>query len=140
MVDKSIAERIFDGGWAESELEMKLDINFDHLGWDHYDNSLEIYEVADDDRLSPKDQQTIWEAGFSKCYVNHKNKWETHYSWWKAGNKQGEPFKPIDGWRVSYPHKRNDGDPATHVEAQPPSWPKSWFETGACIVKKAIGL
>lgn len=132
---RSIAQRMFDGAEAESELEVQLYEaglkDFDRLGWDWYDCSLEIYGVPADFRL-PEDMQRICHAaGFAKVYVNHVDKWETHYDW-----KHDAPFTVSKGWRVSYPHKRNDGSKDIWVEAHIPGWPQEWFASGYVKVKE----
>jgi hypothetical protein len=42
----------------------------------------------------------------------------------------GVDFKPSEGWRVSYPHKRKDDEKAILVEKIIPNWPQEWFDTG----------
>lgn len=111
---RTIAQRLFDATFAEAELESALILDFDHLGWDYYDGSLEIHGVAPDCRLDDAALVMLKEAGFSKIYVNHTDKWETHY-----GLRGYGPHLP---WRVSYPHKRKDGG-AISVEEVPSSWP-----------------
>ena len=128
---RTIAERLFDGHYAESDLEDKLEqAGFPEtmtLGWDWYDCSLEIHGVAPDFRLSKEALQIVRDAGFARLYVNHADKWETHYTF-----KAGEDAKP---WRVSYPHKRGEGEKGIWVEEVVPTWPPAWFESGYCIVK-----
>lgn len=68
--------------------------DFNNLSGDHYDNSLEIFEVNEDGRLNPAMQKIIYDAGFSMCYVNHVDGWETQYHW-----DQSVPFIPSKGWR-----------------------------------------
>ena len=111
----TIAERLFDSHVAVAELEDKLPFEFERLGWDQYDRSLEIYGVAPDYRLSEADLQVIREAGFAKCYVNHTDKWETHY-----GFRPGIAPKP---WRVSYPHRRGDSGGIWVEDKVPEAWP-----------------
>lgn len=135
---KSLAERLFDGRSAECELELEalLDdagLEFKSLGWDHYDCSVEIYGVAPEARLSADAQKVVHAAGFCKAYVNHADKWETHYSF-----NPSEPFAESKGWRVSYPHKRGEEGGKILVEEHVPSWPQSWFETGYVLIKKAL--
>lgn len=123
---KGIAQKLFDGFFAESTLEEALEeagILFESIGYDHYDISLEIHGVSDELRLTEKQQKLIFEAGFKKCYVNHKNAWETHYSF-------GNDFSVSKAWRVSYPHKRKDENKAILVEETIDSWPEEWFKTG----------
>jgi hypothetical protein len=129
----TIAERLFDNSRAENELEDMLceaGVEFERLGWDSYDVSLEIHGVPPESRLSDDIQRMIHGAGFGKVYVNHTDKWETHYSW-----PLGE-FIPVKGWRVSYPHKRGEGESGIWVEEQVSGWPKEWFESGYCRVTK----
>jgi hypothetical protein len=128
----TIAQRLFDSGDAECELEEALTdagVEFKSLGWDYYDCSLEIHGVAPDDRLSGSAQKVVYDAGFAKVYVNHTDKWETHYSF-----KRKEPFSEVKGWRVSYPHKRGANETSILLEERVPSWPKEWFESGYCRV------
>ena len=136
MADLSIAERMFAGSDAESELDVQLyeaGVQWERSGFDWYDCSLELYGVPPDYRLSADVQRIIHAAGFAKVYVNHEDKWETHYSWPVGA------FKEAKGWRVSYPHKRNDGTTGIWVEDFLPSWPKEWFDTGYALIKKVIG-
>jgi hypothetical protein len=131
----SISDRMFDGTFAQNELECALEeagVPFEGMGWDHYDSSLELNDVPADHRLSDEAQRIIYDAKFSKVYVNHVDKWETHYTF-----DHGKPFEPVKGWRVSYPHKRNDGRPGILVEERVETWPAEWFETGYARVKGA---
>ena len=132
MTKQSLSERLFDGGTAECELEELLDsagVLYENLGWDHYDNSLELHGVPENYRLSIEGQKVIWEAGFSKVYMNHINKWETHYSFRQADHSNG-PFEESKGWRVSYPYKRGEENGAILVEKEVAGWPPEWFGTG----------
>lgn len=129
----TIAARLFDGRDAETELEDALEaagVKFERLGWDYYDCSVEIHGAPAADRLSADAQRAIHAAGFVKAYVNHVDKWETHY-----GFKPREEFAEAKGWRVSYPHKRGEDENGIWVEEVCKSWPREWFETGYCIVK-----
>lgn len=104
---------------AETELTAfvrEREVPFLDIGWDWYDGSLELHGVPPNYRLSEAILAQILALGFLKIYVNHSDKWETHYS--RKSNR---------GWRVSYPHKRNDGDKSIWVEESVPSWPQKWF-------------
>lgn len=69
--------------------------HYERVGWDTYDCSVDLYGVNDDVRLTDEQQRVIRGAGFAKAYVNHKDGWETHYSWdWRDTE-----FKPARGWR-----------------------------------------
>ncbi len=97
MEKRSLAERMFDGSFAEGDVEEKLlDAGLDFLvdlGWDWYDCSLEIDSTPNDFRLSPEVQKIIFDCGFGKAYLNHLDKSETHYTW-------GREFKAVEGWRT----------------------------------------
>lgn len=128
----TIAERMFDGGFAESELNTLLltgGLDYQKSSFDHYDCSLELHGVADDYRMPENMQKIIYNAGFAKVYVNHINKWETHYSWDRGA------FKPVDGWRVSYPSKRGPEETEIWVERDIPDWPRKWFDSGCVVIK-----
>ena len=79
------ASAAFAFSWVESAFETALDTligeteGFERLGWDEYDNSLELHECTPGLRLSAEAAQYIWDNGFSICYVNHTDGWETHY-------------------------------------------------------------
>ncbi len=119
-------ERLFESARAEGEIEELLEgtnVPFERLGWDSYDNSLELYDVPPEYRLSEAGRAVVTEAGFATLFMNHTDKWETHYA------LHGGPEKK-DGWRVSYPHKRADGDPNIWVEDRiPATWPTDWNVT-----------
>lgn len=129
-----IAERLFAGTHAECQLEEQLydtSVPYEKLGWDYYDCSLELYGVADDYRLPPDVQKIIFDAGFIKVYVNHVNKWETHYTWSKDG------FAAVPGWRVCYPHRRGPDEKGIWVEEHIATWPQEWFEIGYVTIVRA---
>lgn len=131
---RSIAERMFDGFYAESALSDQLSdtgVEFDRLGHDYYDCSLELYGVPTGQRLSEAAQRAIHAAGFRKAYVNHSDQWETHY-----GFDPEKEFAVSKGWRVSYPRKRGEEGGKILVEAVVPTWPKEWFDTGYVLVKE----
>lgn len=134
---KSLAERLFDGGSARSEMEDQLEdagVTLDRLGYDSYDCSLEIYGVPATQRLSEAAQRAVHAAGFAKVYVNHDDKWETHY-----GFRDAE-FKVAKGWRVSYPHKRGKEEKSIWVEEFIHGWPQEWFDSGYVIIKPAADI
>jgi hypothetical protein len=111
---RTIAQRLFDGSFAEGEIEDSLKIGYESIGWDYYDASLEIHGVAPECRLDESTLKAIRDAGFAKVYVNHTDKWETHYTFKSDGT--------VTPWRVSYPHKRGDSG-KIWVEEIPPGWP-----------------
>ena len=127
----SIADRLFDAQHAESDLAALLgeEVIYERMGWDHYDRSLELHGVPVGYRLSAKDQRIIQDAGFSIVYVNHTDKWETHYDFTKFP-------APVKGWRVSYPGKRPTPEGGIWVEETVPTWPKEWFDNGRAVVKE----
>lgn len=133
-IDKTLAQRLFDSLHAKAELEELLDdadVLYAGIGWDEYDGSLELTGVTADYRPNEKVQRIFYDAGFVKVYVNHIDKWETHYTF-----DPKRPFSIQVGWRVSYPHKRKDDDKSIWVEKIVPSWPADWFTTGYAVIKK----
>lgn len=99
------------------------------IGGDWYDCSIEFYDVENNVRMSEAAQRIVADAGFFKAYVNHKDGWETHYSW-----KPGEPFKPYRGWRRRYVQDPTAKTTNVIVGAPNPGyfeisyWPESWGE------------
>lgn len=130
----SISERLFACTYAEAELTDLLEeagAQFDTLSWDHYDNSLELHGVPETYRLSPEVQRVIHSAGFATAFVNHVDKWETHYHF-----DPRKEFKESKGWRVSYGHERKDGTNITWVEEWPAGWDEKMRQNGSVIVKE----
>lgn len=68
--------------------------DFSKVGGDWYDNSVEIYGVGKDTRLPIEAQRFIASHGFSICFLNHEDGWETHYTF---GHEK--EFVPQRGWR-----------------------------------------
>lgn len=114
---------------ARSQMEDLLKrhgVPFTGIGWDYYDDSLEIHGVPPEYRLSDEARKAIAAEQFSTVYVNHTDGWETHYSLTDISR---------EGWRVSYPHKRGDGTKPILVEKHVPGWPQDWFDTGYVVIK-----
>lgn len=72
---------------AECRVEEAIE---DHLGfyvgigWDHYDNSLEIHmpeDIADDWQATEKEWELIKSFGFSRAWFNFKNGTEQHVAY-----------------------------------------------------------
>lgn len=137
MSEKQFADIAYDFDLARSRFEAALDdvgVQFEDLGWDHYDDSLEVIGAPDDLRLTEAAQRVIFDAGFSKVFVNHASGWETHYSW-----GPGE-FKPHRGWRRRYVPDPTATTTNVIVGAPNPGyteisyWPEGWGdpETGTC--------
>lgn len=103
---------------------------FEKLGHDDYDQSLEIWGAPANARLGEEAQRLIRDAGFGRVYLNHglpgdEGRWETLYTF------RDGPL-PVRGW-----HKRYVSDPSvstTRVLAGPADpgyyeisyWPESW--------------
>jgi len=108
----NIAEIFFQFSDAREEFEEQLvqlvGEQFEDIGWDDYDCSLELYKCSPDLRLSLEAFQFIQSAGFSKIYVNHTDGWETHY------NPHSDVSKP---WRRK---RREDG--GFDINFMPQSW------------------
>lgn len=103
---------------AESFLEDALEESgLDYCGMrnDTYDNSLELDQVGNDERLNEAQQRLIYDQGFGKCFVNHKNGWETHYTW-------GKVYEVQKGWRRKWVGDAQNG----HWEIS--YWPEGWGE------------
>jgi hypothetical protein len=66
--------------------------DYARIGGDYYDESIEIYGVANDARLNEAQQRLVFDAGFSRIWLNHKDEMETYYAW-------GREFAPIEGHR-----------------------------------------
>ncbi len=131
MSEKSIADIWWEGARAKARLEDALyeaGVQFEKIGTDDYDSSLEIYDAPPEQRLTAEQQKIIFDAGFLQVFMNHTDKWETHY---------GAHKYPSDGWRVSYPHKRGAGTRPILVEKIVESWPPEWFGTGYVVVTQA---
>lgn len=92
--------------------------DYDSLGYDGYDSSIEFYGCEDVMRLTPEQQRVVIRAGFLKAYVNHRDGWQTHYSFGKEG-------QPVRGWR------RKSVDGGFLISYWPDAWSnKEWLETG----------
>lgn len=85
----------FQSNWEDGFCDLLADSeDYDRLGTDYYDMSLEIYGAVNDWRLNEAQQRYLFDAGFSCIYVNHKDEWQTHYS--------GGGELPVRGWRRRY--------------------------------------
>jgi len=132
LTDLSLAEQMFEASFAVSRIEEELyekleelGVPLDDISWDWYDYSIELKNVAPEYRLTPEVQKYIYDCGFMIAYVNHTDKWETHYRY-----NLKEPFKEVKGFRVSYGFKRGDGTNEIWVEEPAPGWPEEWVKTG----------
>lgn len=130
----SFSETMFKYHRAESDLSDALSDagfgDYEKISGDYYDNSIEFHSVMDDARMNEAAQRIVFDAGFSKAYVNHKDSWETHYNW-----NHSKPFAPSRGWR-----RRWVADPTSEttnhigVPVQPDNagyfeisfWPEGW--------------
>lgn len=117
----TFAETLFEYQRAKDQFEdvlcdSGLD-DFSGIGGDYYDDSIEVYDVSNAARLTPDAQKAIFDQGFLIAYLNHKDGWETHYTW-------GAQFEPVEGWR----RKRTEN--GFQVNRFPESWPAKWLETG----------
>lgn len=126
----TIAEQLFESEEDDPPAKVQMisllrdaGAQFEKIGWDGYDGSIELYCVPVHWRMPPVLQRLLWDNGFTKAYVNHVDFWETHYSF---GTPDG--FKAQPGWRVSYPHKRPENTGQIWVESAIPTWPAAWFK------------
>jgi hypothetical protein len=125
------AEHLFSA--FEDALESLIG-EFDGLGHDSYDQSLEIYGAPEDTRLSEEAQKLIRDAGFGMVYLNHHgrgvraNAWETIYS------GLGREALPVRGWRRRYITDASAGttreiggdDPEERGYYEISYWPEGW--------------
>lgn len=140
MSERPFSRVMFDYHEAVSEFEGALCEAgfgaFNRVSGDYYDNSLEIYEVAPDARMGEAAQRVVFDAGFRTAYVNHKDGWETHYTW-----DHSKPFAPVRGWRRRYVKDPNASTTNVIVGEPNPGyyeisyWPdcwdnKSWLDSG----------
>ena len=135
----SIAGKLWSANFMFNRFEEQLDHlvgEFERLGHDHYDQSLEIRETANDARLSEDAQRLIRDAGFCKAYVNHLDGWETHYSF-------GDRTLPVRGWRRRYVREptsaydrviAGDPDPGYWEISY---WPEGWNSPGMIAEREA---
>lgn len=64
--------------------------DFDHLGHDPYDMSIEFLKCDNDMRLSEDAQRFVRNSGFQVAYLNHDDGSETIYRW-AAGDSEPHP-------------------------------------------------
>jgi hypothetical protein len=78
------AECQFDDGLLDCDPASPID--WMHTGTDEYDNSVELHGVPNECRLSEKQQRYLFDAGFSQCWLNHCDGWETFYRFSDLGS------------------------------------------------------
>lgn len=103
---ESRAEKLFDLTFIQNEIEdmlCNLGVEFEKIGWDYYDYSLELLGVHTDHRLTEEAQKAIHDCGFFRVCLNHKDGWETYYHW-------KEPFEACEGWRKEKIKPKGDAD------------------------------
>lgn len=60
---------------------------FADTSYDSYDYSFELKDVRPGFRLTPEQQNQLWELGFDQCWLNYTDKYEMHYSrTWPQGS------------------------------------------------------
>lgn len=103
--------------------------DFNRVSGDYYDGSIEFMTVDNEARMPAEAQRLCHSAGFCKAFVNHKDGWETHYSWNPA-----QSFKPSRGWRRRYVTDPN-AQTTNQIGADDPEhrgyfeisyWPEGW--------------
>lgn len=123
---EGFAQKIFDVDILRMKFNDKLeeltDCMFEETSWDEYDGSLELHQCDNDLRLSDECKKFIFDSGFIRIFVNHKDGWETHYT--KSHPKD-------DGWR----RKRKEDGNGFYVSYWPESWNQTqWLESGYIVV------
>lgn len=114
--------------------------DFQRAWWDDYDNSMELGEVGNDVRLTDEQQQVVIDAGFSRIWLNHKDGWETYYTFY---DKETESLKVTEGWRKRWVSDSTsettrsigvnieDADRGYwEVDRYPEDWPQNRLDTG----------
>ncbi len=114
-------------------LEIQPDMDFDRISCDEYDNSIEFYEVPNGVRLTHEALVFVKAEGFSLCWLNHQDGWETLYNLHKD-NKCG--------WRKrQWKRRLSDGslDPSGLIELEErcDTWPSAWYESGYVTIVDA---
>ena len=122
----SDAAYAFDSQRSDFEESLGELVDFERIGWDHYDNSIEIYEVPPDTRLSEVAQDFLREAGFGIAYVNHSDGWETHYSKLQNGPTKGWRRRWVSDKSATTDRQAGGGDPGYYEISE---WPATWGET-----------
>lgn len=80
-----VSQTIFAGEAAKDIFDSRLSDLADFgedwkLTFDDYDGSFEVYGVPPECRLSPEAVAYAFaECGFTQCWLNHTDGWETHY-------------------------------------------------------------
>lgn len=121
----NVAFDFYDAGFEFTDMILDIDENFEFskTAYDKYDCSIEFYDVSSSWVMSELIQRIIFDAGFKKAYINHKDGWQTHYTF-------GTEFLAIKGWR------RLMKDGHVYVDEFPETWPKEWLESGYVILVK----
>lgn len=121
---ETIKSKIEDGLLEAGSID-----DFASIATDYYDNSIEIYGVAPDVRLSQAAVDWLIQGcGFSKIYVNHTDKWETHYGSSCVGWRRRYVSDPDATTTNVIAGKPNPGYYETNDF--PTSFPQAWLESG----------
>lgn len=109
-MSKTFSHMMFAYHRATDEFETNLhDIDgfeFETIGGDYYDTSIEFYGVPPEARLSEAAQRFIWKAGFIRCWLNHTDGWETYYVWDDGPDlREHQGFRISEGYRTLKRHK-----------------------------------
>jgi hypothetical protein len=113
-----IAERIFEGQHAQVDIDEAMCTRFNagaytDNSFDFYDGSIEFIGCAPDMRLSREAQAWLWEQGFERCWLNHKDNMQTYY----------EPKTPAEGKRYPQsPHRIAAAMAALAGSPSSPGW------------------
>ncbi len=113
--------------------EIQPDLDYARLTCDPYDNSIEFYEVPNDVRLTSNAVAFLKAEGFSMCWLNHADGWETLYH-----------LANGTAWRKrQWKRKLADGSPdpsgLIELEERCESWPVDWYESGYVTVVPSKG-
>lgn len=135
MLGPDFADKMFEYLPLKDEFETELlkhVVNFERIGWDDYDNSLEIYNVPDDVRLKKEGLEFIYGCGFTRIYVNHKDGWQTHY------HTLSTKSISTRGWRRKEVPETPERSRHFLISYWPESWSdprcQNWLESGFMVI------
>lgn len=95
----------------EESLYAICPLEYIRMWCDYYDNSIEFKDLQPEERLNAEACKYLHDNGFSICFLNHSDGWETHYSSLPT-NKE---------WRIRY-NDKHGGDGILVENELPKSW------------------
>ncbi len=71
-LESQLTDKLFEMGLADGA--------WDDWTADYYDESMELHLCPEDLRLTDEQQAKIWALGFKRCWLNHRDGFETSYT------------------------------------------------------------